>query len=62
MDKKKIENTLHKIILSCLFMIVNWLIISKLIVDVSFFRYIFAEVIILLSMKGYILLIAKLKL
>jgi hypothetical protein len=62
MNKKKIENTLHKIILSCLFMILNWLIISNLIVDVSFFRYIFAEVIILLSMKGYILLIAKLKL
>jgi hypothetical protein len=62
MDKRKIENTLHKIILSVLFVFINWLIINNLIVDVSILRYVFIEGIILVSMKCYILLISKLKL
>jgi hypothetical protein len=62
MDKEKISKIIHRFMLGCAFLLLNWFIISEVIVDVSFIKYCIIEAIILVSMKLYIALVYKLDL
>lgn len=44
------------------FTLFNWVVIDYFIVDISFIKYIFVEVLLLVSMKFYIFTTHKLKL
>lgn len=56
------EKVIHKLFLSLVFTIINWIVIDQLIVEISFIKYIFVEVLLLVSMKFYIFTTRKLKL
>jgi hypothetical protein len=47
------KRAIHLLILGLLFSIINWIIIKKLIVEISIFQYFFIEIILVLSMKIY---------
>jgi accessory gene regulator protein AgrB len=46
-----ISNGVHRIILSTLFSIVQWLIINFLWVEMSFFKYMIIEIFIIICLK-----------
>lgn len=56
------EKALHRLLLGAIFTITNWLIVKSLIVDVSFYRYFFIELILILSMKLFKFTLTKFKL
>jgi hypothetical protein len=47
------KRAIHLLMLGLLFSIINWIIIKKLIVEISIFQYFFIEIILVLSMKIY---------
>jgi hypothetical protein len=47
------EKIFHGFILACLFSIINWLLIDKLIIEISFFKYVLIEIILVLSIKMF---------
>ena len=47
------KRAIHLLMLGLLFSIINWIIIKKLIVEISIFQYFFIEIILVLSMKTY---------
>lgn len=49
-----VEKLLHKLFISLVFSIINWVVIDSLIVEISIARYFFVEVLLLVSMKFYI--------
>lgn len=57
-----LEKAVHSLLLSILFSIVNWLVIKNLIIEVSFIKYFFMELIFVLSLKLYIFTKSKLDL
>lgn len=57
-----VEKVIHKLFLSLVFTIINWIVIDQLIVEITFIKYIFVEVLLLVSMKFYIFTTRKLKL
>lgn len=44
----------HKLLLSCIFSLGNWLLINTLLVDISIIKYIIVELIVLISLKCFI--------
>lgn len=57
-----VEKVIHKLGISLLFTIVNWVIVDNFIVDISFLRYLFIELLLVVSMKFSIFTTRKLKL
>jgi hypothetical protein len=57
-----LEKVIHKLFLSLVFTIINWIVIDHFIVELSFIKYIFVEVLLLFSMKFYIFTTRKLNL
>jgi hypothetical protein len=57
-----LEKVIHKLFLSLVFTIINWIVIDHFIVEISFIKYIFVEVLLLVSMKFYIFTTRKLNL
>lgn len=56
------EKIIHGILLSSLFSVLNWLIIDKFIINLSIYKYIFIELILVISIKFYTFTKLKLKL
>lgn len=56
------EKFLHGFIISILLSIVNWFIIDKLIINISFWKYFILELIFVVSMKLYKFTLQKLQL
>jgi hypothetical protein len=53
------SNWIHRIILSIIFSVVNWFIISNLWIEMSLFEYIIIELFIVISLKVYIFVCSK---
>lgn len=56
------EKYTHRFLLGSLFTIMNWTIVKTLIIDVSFIRYFFIELALILSMKLFKFTLTKFKL
>jgi hypothetical protein len=52
-------NLLHRMILGCLFTVVNWLIVKEFVVDLTLINWIFIEIILAVSFKLYIFTVTK---
>lgn len=57
----KYEKAINKTILSVLFSILNWTIISKFIIEIPFYKYFIIEILLIVSMKIYIFTTQKFK-
>jgi hypothetical protein len=57
-----LEKVIHKLFISIMFSITNWIIIDNFIVEISLIKYIFVEILLLVSMKFYIFTTRKLNL
>jgi|688.fasta_scaffold206681_3 hypothetical protein len=49
----------HAVILAFLFSIVNWLIVKNLIIEITFIKWIFIEILFAFSMKLYNFTVTK---
>lgn len=56
------EKTINKLIISLLFTIMNWIIINNFIVEIIYWKYLFIEILLVVSMKLSIFTTRKLKL
>lgn len=56
------EKIIHRLVLSTIYTLFNWIIVNWLIVDISFWRYLFIEVFLVISMKFYIFTTRKMNL
>lgn len=56
------EKIIHRLFMSIVFTLFNWILIDWLIVDISFWRYLIIEVFLVISMKFYIFTTRKMNL
>jgi len=56
------EKLLHRFLLSVVFTLTNWFIVTTFITEVSFLRYFFIELLLVLSMKLFKFTLTKFKL
>lgn len=56
------EKIIHRLVLSTIYTLFNWIIVNWLIVDISFWRYLIIEVFLVISMKFYIFTTRKMNL
>jgi hypothetical protein len=47
------QKILHSIFLGILFSIINWLLIDNLIINLSIYKYVFIEIVLVISIKLY---------
>ena len=57
-----IERNIHRLVVSILFSLLNWVVVKNLIIELPFWKYFIIELLLLVSMKFYIFTIQKLKL
>lgn len=48
-----VEKVVHKLLISLVFTLVNWVIVDNFIVEVPFWKYLIIEVFLVISMKFY---------
>ena len=48
-----LEKFFHSFVLGCLFSLLNWFLIDKFIIDISIYKYIFIEIILVVSVKFF---------
>lgn len=48
-----LEKAFHSLLLGALFTIINWLVIDKFIIELTFTKYIFIEIVLVISIKFY---------
>jgi hypothetical protein len=53
---------LHRLVISILFSLLNWMIIYHLLIELPFWKYFFIELLLMFSMKFYIFTTQKLEL
>lgn len=58
----KFERVIHKLLISLVFSVLNWIVVDWLIVELPFWKYIIIELFLVVSMKFYIFTTRKLKL
>lgn len=58
----KYEKALNKTVLSILFSILNWKLITTFLIEVSFYKYFIIEILLIVSMKIFIFTTQKFKL
>lgn len=58
----KTEKAVHRLMISLGFSLLNWIIIDNLLVEISLWKYIFIELLLVFSMKFSIFTIRKLRL
>lgn len=56
------EKAIHRLLISIVFTLFNWMIVDWLIVDISVWRYLIIEVFLVISMKFYIFTTRKMNL
>lgn len=56
------EKTVHKLVLSIIYALFNWMIVNWLVVELSFWKYLIIELFLLVSMKFYIFTTRKMNL
>jgi len=56
------EKLLHRLAISAVFTVLNWIVIDKLIVELPFWKYLIIELFLVVSMKFYIFTTRKMKL
>jgi hypothetical protein len=56
------EKIIHSLILGFLFSFINWILVDKFIINLSFWKYFFIEIILVISLKLYTFIKLKLKL
>jgi hypothetical protein len=56
------EKLSHRLLLGAAFTIMNWFIVTTFIIEVSFFKYFFIELLLVLSMKFFKFTLTKFKL
>jgi len=56
------EKVIHSLLLGCLFTFTNWFLVNKFIIEISFWKYIFIEIILVISLKLYTFTKLKLRL
>jgi hypothetical protein len=56
------EKTVHKLLLSIIYALFNWMIVNWLVVELSFWKYLIIELFLLVSMKFYIFTTRKMNL
>jgi len=61
MQIKSYEKIIHKVLLSALFSILCWIIVTNFIIEISFFRYFLIELILILSIRLLKFTLIKLK-
>jgi hypothetical protein len=47
------EKIMHSLILGCLFTFINWILVDRFIINLSFWKYVFIEIILVISLKLY---------
>lgn len=58
----KYEKALNKTVLSVLFSILNWKLITTFLIEVPFYKYFIIEILLIVSMKIFIFTTQKFKL
>lgn len=58
----KFEKGIHSLIIGALFTIMNWFLVKNFIINITFGKYFFIELILVLSMKLFKFIIHKLDL
>lgn len=48
-----VEKVVHKLLISLVFTLVNWVIVDNLIVEIPFWKYLIIELFLVISMKFY---------
>ena len=57
-----VEKVVHKLLISIVFTVLNWIVVDFLIVDISFWRYLIIELFLVISLKFYTFTTRKLDL
>lgn len=55
------EKTVHHLLLSVLFTLINWFIVDYFIINITFIKYFIIEIILVLSLKFYKFTLTKFK-
>lgn len=58
----KYEKAINKTIIGLLFSVLNWLVIDRFIIEISFYKYFIIEILLIITMKICIFTTQKLKL
>lgn len=57
----KLPMWFHRLVLSAIFSVLNWLLVDWLIVELSFLKYFFVEVLLIVSLKLYTFISSRLQ-
>jgi hypothetical protein len=58
----KVEKAVHRLLISIVFSVVNWILIDWLIIELPLWKYFLIELFLVISMKFYIFTTRKMKL